>query len=116
VRRTSLVVCLSLGAAACGASGTYDVTSPILACRSFVTAECTRLSQCEPDQAIDISSCTQLLEAKDICDATTCGTSTYSPSNAQTCLNDLLNQSCQDSENNVSPPSCAVNLLCIPPA
>jgi hypothetical protein len=109
VRRTSLVVCLAL--AACGSSGTNDVQNPILACRSFATAACNRLSQCQA--GVDVNSCTQLLENADLCDAATCGTATYSPAAAQQCLNDLNNQACQDSVNNVPLASCQSGAICV---
>jgi hypothetical protein len=114
VRRTSLVVCLSLALSACGSSGTNDVQNAILACRSFATAECNVEAACQV--GVDANSCIQLLEARDGCDAVTCGTYTYSPTAAQRCLTDLKNQSCQDSNANLSPASCAQNLICVPPA
>ncbi len=116
MRRLRLVVCLSVGlaASACGGSGTNDLSNPILACRSFATAACNRLSACEPGQ-VEVDSCIQLLQANQNCNLAGCPTqTTYSGAGAQECLAAYQNQACQDSQNNVTPPSCAQSNLCVP--
>jgi hypothetical protein len=116
LRRASLAVLLSLSAIGCGGTGTTnDVSNPVLACRSIASAACTRLSQCEPAQDIDPSTCAQLLQTNRGCDSASCSTgTTYSPTAAQQCVNDTSNQDCTGSENNVLVPSCQPDLICIP--
>jgi hypothetical protein len=104
VRRLRLALCLSVTLAACGDTCTTDIENPITACRSFSCAACSRLNQCEG--GIDVNSCAQLLENQADCDTANCGAGTYSGVAAQQCLNDLQDQSCQDSQNNINPASC----------
>ena len=114
MRRLSLVGC-SLAFAACGSNltSTNDFSSPVTACRSFATSICTRESTCK--SGIDVNSCAQLLANSENCNEAGCASgSTYSPTNAQQCSNDYLNQSCPDSANGVIPLSCAQSKICVP--
>ena len=109
------LVCLSLVFAACGGNNTAtnDFSSPITACRSLATSVCTREDQCNPG-TVDVSSCSQLLAASENCNEAGCplGT-TYTPSNAQQCSNDYLNQTCSDSNTGAVPASCQTNSICV---
>lgn len=104
MRRLLLALCLSVTVSACGNTCSTDLTNPITACRTFSCAACSRLNDCQG--GIDINSCAQLLENQAGCDEASCGQGTYSGTAAQTCLSDLQTQVCQDSINDVNPPSC----------
>jgi hypothetical protein len=112
VRGLSLF-CLVLAVSACGGSSAPDFESIITACRSLASASCTRESQCQPGQ-VNVDTCSQLLAQN--CNAAVCPAGyVYSPTTAQTCYNDYLNQDCPDSNSSVVPASCQAPLPCIPP-
>jgi hypothetical protein len=107
-------VCLAF--AACGANtATNDFSSPVTACRSFATSVCTREAACNPGNGLDINTCAQLLASSNNCNQAGCGTNVYSPTDAQQCNNDYLNQSCADSNAGTIPASCEPTMLCPAP-
>ncbi|MGO8970934.1 MAG: hypothetical protein ACLQDQ_15350 [Myxococcaceae bacterium] len=114
MRRVSLAVCLSVAFFGCGSNIIMnDVSGPVAACDSFSYAACNRLSQCQ--SGVNVSSCTQLLTAAVMCTSASCGTDTYSPTGAQTCLDAYNNQDCADAVANVTPPECAITNYCLAP-
>ena len=111
MRRASLVVLVSLASAACAAGGTTkDFESPVSACQSFASASCIRLSQCQ--SGVDVNNCTTQLENVEGCNMASCGAGTFSPTAAQQCYNDWLNQTCADALSNMTPASCNPNNIC----
>ena len=105
--------CVVLAVSACGGSSAPDFESIITACRSLASASCTRESQCQPGQ-VNVDTCSQLLAQN--CNAAVCSPGyVYSPTTAQTCYNDYLNQDCPDNNSSVVPASCQPPLPCVPP-
>lgn len=114
MRRLSLVgLSLALGACGTNLTATNDFSSPVTACRSFATSVCTREGSCNGN--VDVNSCAELLANRENCNAAGCAVgSVYSPTNAQKCSNDYLNQSCTDLNAGAIPPSCTQDKVCVP--
>jgi hypothetical protein len=107
--RSSSVLLLVFGLAACGSSSGPDFSSAVTACRSLASAVCNKEAVCNPP--VNIDTCTQLQGQN--CDEAGCVSGTfYNATAAQTCYNAYVNQSCADSNADVVPASCQPPLPC----
>ena len=115
MRRLLVAVGVSALAVGCStSSSTTDVSTPVAACNSFVTAGCNKASSCSLlGTGVTISTCITTAEAAASCSTTKCATgTTYDSAAATTCINNLNAQSCTDFGNNVTPTGCAITSLC----
>jgi len=113
LRRLLVAVGVSALAAGCGTSST-DVSTPVAACNSFVSAGCNKASSCSLlTTGVTVSQCITTAEAAASCSTRSCPTgTTYDSAAATSCINNLNAQSCTDFGNNVTPTGCAISSLC----
>jgi hypothetical protein len=111
MRRVLAALCLSAVLAACSSDSNGSTDNPVEACNSFSSAVCNRFFACDATAAANVygnvTACISDVSAQASCSTASCPTGkTFNSSQAQTCLNDLTNQSCPDNANSTLPTSC----------
>jgi len=115
MHRPLLVVLAAIQLLACG--GGTNASDPTSACKSYISDGCDKLFQCNPTVAAqayaNAAACTAALSSACTSQNTGCPSGTsYNASNANTCINDLKNQSCTEFNSGNPPNSCSASKLC----
>ena len=112
MRRAFVAVLLATAVSACGGS------DPVAACKSMAEALCNRTFDCFPTGSQQfygtVADCTTTLSGQ-VCtpEKTTCPAGLhFSSSNAEQCISDYRNESCDELLNGNVPASC--NSRCTP--